>query len=226
MAYPTTFLDLQDEVIAELRLEDDDRDRVKDWINRAYAKAAIQTEALQQVATAPVTAGESTYTLPTPVVRIKELRMASVTSPTGFGDPLSAVSLSYISQLQSGSATQTGAVQNYTLIGEDEIIVWPTPTTADIMWFLYTRTPTPLDDDTDTLELQEPYATDLCKYGACMEAAALSTGFANQDYRQLFQNAVAEYRVQLSRRRGIGVQQFELVGGLRVPTINSYDSGR
>ena len=225
MSYPATFGDLIQEVKAELRLETADESRIGDWINRAYARGAIETEAVETADVATLAAGESTYTLPAPVVRIKLLKIAPAAQPTSYGPPLVSVSLSEINRLQAGDAPgQTGAATVFTVVGEDQIILWPTPAAADQLLFWYVKVPVPLSSLTGTLELQEPYGTDIAKYGACAEGAALAFGSPSTDYRGLYQQAVMAYRAQLSRRRAAAPQQFAITGGMLGPT--SHDTER
>jgi parallel beta-helix repeat protein len=65
LAYPSTFKDLQDNVIAKVRLDATaDRPKVKDWINRYYSRICVENEVTQTSATMVVTAGVASYTLP------------------------------------------------------------------------------------------------------------------------------------------------------------------
>ena len=44
MAFPSTFLDIQNAVINKLRLDStNDLSKVKDWINQVYYEACIET---------------------------------------------------------------------------------------------------------------------------------------------------------------------------------------
>ena len=63
MAYPSTFVQLQNEVIDRLRLDSiADLTRVKDWINQVYTDICVETEALQDFATSTFTSGCLLYT--------------------------------------------------------------------------------------------------------------------------------------------------------------------
>jgi hypothetical protein len=227
MAYPSDLKTIRDEVIAELRLEDADASRVDDAINRAYTRGALETEAIQVAATAALTPGVASYTLPSVIGRIKEIKVASADSPSVFGQPLPAVGMPTIVQYQAGdpSGWAGETVQVYAVAGEDEIVVWPTPSTADLMFFWYVKAPDPLVNDADTLELSEPYGTELAKYGACADLRPLVIGLVDGDYRSLYAQAVRDYRVHLSRRRGTGTTQFPMPGRSLTPSSSSADRG-
>ena len=60
MAFPSTFVDLQNDVIQRLRLDATaDLPKVKDWLNQVYAQVCVETEANVTVATMALTAGTS-----------------------------------------------------------------------------------------------------------------------------------------------------------------------
>ncbi|MGZ6582155.1 MAG: phage adaptor protein, partial [Gaiellaceae bacterium] len=95
MAFPATFKDLQDQVIAKARLDATaDRPKTKDWINRVYARIAVETEALQTSAMMVVTPNVASYTISTSILRIKS--MTSAPPGGGYGPPLEEVSLDQI----------------------------------------------------------------------------------------------------------------------------------
>jgi hypothetical protein len=226
MAFPSTFKSLQDEVIGELRLEEADRSVVKDWINVAYAQAAIECEALQVDATVPLSADVESYTLNDPVVRIKWIT-ARGANQTGFGRPLKLVSHERLLELRSEAQyglTTTGTVQCYTLAGDDRIEVWPTPqSSSDMLLMVYVKLPTALSADGDVPVFNEPYNSRLLKYGALIEAAPFQKDVAVNDYRALYEDWLRRFRLHLNRRSGSGTDQFEIPLGYRFSIPNDAD---
>jgi hypothetical protein len=227
LAYPSTFKSLQDEVLDELRMEETDRTKVKDWINVAYAQACIECEALQADATVSLTANVASYTLNDPVVRIKWIMARGVAEP-GYGPPLREVSherlMQYRAEAQYGVLT-SGSVQAYAFVGDERLELWPTPSGADTLLVWYVRLPTALAADGDLPVFNEPYASRLLKYGAMIEAAPFVKDLATNDYRALYEEWIRKFRVHLNRRSGGGAEQFEIPLGYRFSIPNSADTG-
>lgn len=230
MAYPTTFVDLQNGVIGKLRLDTtNDLTRVKDTLNQVYAQVCIQTEANQQAGTATLTAGEGTYTMPAQVVRVKQITTQAV-GQTGNSAPLRMVGLEEILERRRyATGASTGTVTHYALAGLNELHVWPTPSTADTLTFYYVYQPDPLQNDTDVPILQEPYASKILEYGALAELGDFLLGAADpstQQYRQLYETWMQRFRAHLVRRAGGKTVQLAVVGGYPpYPHDPSADTG-
>lgn len=228
MAYPATFLSLQDSVINKLRMDTADRSKVRDWINQVYADACVETEVLQKGDTMAVTPNVGSYTLPSQVIRMIEIAMASAASPTSYGPPLEQVSLDQIIGLRQSSqvaSTNNGTPSKYAVVGIQEIELWPTPTSADSLLMYYSYLPTALSADADTPVLPEPFGSKLLEYGALAEAADF-VGDPDQDrYRALYENWLAKLRVHLNRRRGAGAGQLRVMGAPLVTLGRDIDRG-
>jgi hypothetical protein len=214
VAYPSTFKDLQDNVIAKVRLDATaDRPKVKDWINRYYSRICVENEVTQTSATMTVTPGVASYTLPAAILRIKDI----VGAPPGggYGPPLEAVSLDQIlAWRQTGTvapiSNQTST--RYALAGQNELELFPTPANADTLLIYYVYLPTPLSADADVPVLQEPYATECLEYGACFEAAAFKGDPAAGDWHSLYADAASRLTRHLSRRVTGNTGQLRVVG--------------
>jgi hypothetical protein len=237
VSFPSTFLDLQRSVVKKLRLAadpdagtGDDLQKVKDWINWAYADACVKTEASQTSATMALTANSSTYTLPSAVLRIKYIAVKPVGN-TDYGGDLSESSLDEILDFRrGGGGTNTGAVTHYALLGLTQLELWPTPSGADTLLMYYVALPTALSAATDLPILQEPYATDVLENGAARKGAEFLYGPASPDvqyYGSLHQQALRDLRSHLLRRGGGRTQQLAVAGSWIpwLPHDPSVDSG-
>lgn len=228
MAFPSTFLDLQNTVIGKLRLDpNQDSQRVKDWINQAYARVAVETEAFQRTDYDFFTAGAGSYTLPTAILRIKEMVVAQNGSGQ-WGAPLEQSTVDTIMSMRQGSGgTDSGVPSYYALSGIDRYEVFPTPQSSnDKVRFYYVYLPTALAGDTDVPLLQEPFSSYLLEYGALAEAADFLTDPKVADYRQLYEVWMRQFRQHMSRKQGGHVRQLRVAGGSSwVPRDPSTDLG-
>ena len=218
MAFPSTFKNLQDQVIARINLDaTGDLSVVKDYINQAYVETCAETEALQLSNTVAVASGDSqiadlTSKLSGAIQRIKAVAISTggVTYPT-----LVAVSLDEILRLRVGSGgapVATGAPSRYAMVGAKDMEFWPTANAATTFTFYYSYLPTALSGDSDVPDagLPEPYATRCLTYGALAQAADLTGDPSNDTYQQQFSYWKQRLTAHLNRRRG--GQPGQLVG--------------
>jgi hypothetical protein len=229
VAYPATFLSLQEAVIGKLRLDATaDRDRVKDWLNQVQAQVCLETEALQKADTMPATANVASYTLPDAVLRMRKIVSAPESSPSSFGVPLQEVTLDEILTLrQSGQVAYTnqGAPAKYALDGMTQLELYPTPAAPDVLLFYYVYLPPPMVADAAEPELPEPYASKILEYGALAEGADFLSDPDQDRYRALFEDWLRRFRVHLSRRRGSSTGQFRVLGSPLVGVGRDIDLG-
>lgn len=231
MAYPSTFLDIQNAVIAKARLDSSqDLDKVKDWINQTYAEVVVDTEALPAGATMTLVAGTSSYTFPADVARLRQM----VVQPAGgtqFDAPMTRTTLDEILQRRRlGGDTSTSGQRPflYALLGINEFEVWPTPAAADVITIYYTAFPTALSADGDVPILEEPYASRLLEYGALVQAGDYKGDPALPDWERQFEAWKARYADHLRRRAGLVPAQFHQWGdgsGPDADTIVTYAGG-
>lgn len=211
MAYPSTFLDLQNEVINKLRLDATaDLPKVKDWINRVYFRVVSETGANATYATMALTANSYSYTLPAAIERINGMFITPVGATASL--PLIPTSLDDLirkRQAAGGTAQAVGQVTHYALLGISEFEVWPTPQSADVITVYYVTAPTALTANTDIPILHEPWATDLLTYGALAEAADFKGDPAEPEYRAIFEDYRRRYLAHLARK-GPRVDHFLL----------------
>lgn len=232
MAFPSTFLDVQNAVITKARLNSTaDLTKVKDWINQIYAQVCIEVEAKVTSSTFTLTASQSAYDLSTfapNVMRIKQIAIQPVGG--NYGPPLKPVSLEQIlewRQTQAAVANTNGSATHYALLGLNDLELYPTPANADTLQMYYVALPTALSANTDVPILQEPYASKILEYGALVQAAEFKGDPMLTEWQQVYENWIQRFRSHLNRRRGSGTMNFRVTGRqLLVPHDPGVDTGR
>ena len=230
MAYPSTFVDIQNAVIAKSRLDaTNDRQRVKDWINQVYADVCVTTEALQESDTMTLTSNQASYTIPSAVVRIKYMAIKQP-NQTGYNVPLTLVPLQQIliwRQANAGLATTNGTSMFYAVSGLNDLDLYPTPATADTLLMYYLLQPTALSADSDIPQIPEPYASKCLEYGSLVEASDYLKDFiSGYTYRQVYDEWMQKFRQHLRRKEGGQTKQFPKATSLfRPPSDPSVDTG-
>ncbi len=236
MAFPNTFLDLQRKVQNKLRLDanvdassGNDLNKIKDTINEVYAQVCVQTEANQTSATALLISGQSSYAMPSEILRIKQI-VAMPSGQSAYGPPLIETTINQLLYWrQTAGAGATGSVTHYALVGMNQLEVWPTPSAADTLLIYYVALPTALSATTDVPILQEPWGSKLIEYGALAEMSDFLRGAddpSTKEYRQLYAGWMAQFRIHLNRRAGGRTMQMPVVGYDRngwVPHLPSAD---
>lgn len=224
MAFPSTYADIKNEVIAKLRLDaTNDASKVGDWVNQVYAEVCVETESEQASTTQTMTPGTSEYTLASSVLRIKQ---AYVTPSGGQQSrPLVPVSLEQVLEWlgdNPGNSTPT----HYCFVGRGKIKFFPTPAAADVVTYYYVALPTALSGSTDVPVLQEPYVTECLVNGACFKGAVFLKDPDAMLFKQLYDQALRRYRGHLRRREGSMTRQFRVTrGDVVVPHDPSVDRG-
>jgi hypothetical protein len=213
MAFPSTFLTLQDNVINKLRLDSTaDRTKVKEAINRAYYEAVLETEAKVATTTLALVASTSSYSLASTIGRVK--RMTLTSGGVEYG-PLIEVSLDQIlrwRQQGGGTAIAVGTVTHYALLGLDLLEVYPTPQSSGTVNIWHVPFPTALSVDGDLPIIPEPYGTDCLENGGLYYMAVFLKDPDALGFKSDFEVAKQKLRAHLTRKRGAGPEQFEIVG--------------
>jgi hypothetical protein len=153
MASTRTFLQLQNESLADDFDALKYREQVKVWINQAVGKVARRValiRPLQGTATINTVAGQASYTLPT-----DDARPLSVREPS-LARPLEPVSIGDIDERQSASSSR-GSPEVYALYA-GALVFFPVPDKVYVLEQRYERDSTTLVADGDTLPLPDPYA--------------------------------------------------------------------
>jgi hypothetical protein len=205
MAYQATFVDLQTSVADKLRLDIVNDAamlaRVKVWINQVYMQACTETQGKETFCQLTLTAGVSSYTMPSDVWEINQMVLTPASDSVP-GGPLECVTLGDLLTRRAGSPS--GSPTCYAMVGETDYEVSPIPDAADTLTVWYVAKPSKLITDTDTPFLPEPYGSKLIEYGALAEGADYKLDPRREEYRQIYEQWLARYRIHL-RRRGGGV---------------------
>ena len=229
MAYPATFLDIQNAVILKARLDPVlDLPNVKDWINRAYAQVCVETEANVSADTMTLTTGVASYSLPAGIARIKQMVVKPAGS-TQFNPPLVRTTLDEIlNRRQFGGDTTTtanmGIAQSthYAVIGLNQFELWPTPSAADVITLWMVALPTALVADGNVPILQEPYSSTLLEYGALVHAGDFKGDPSTADWQNSYNEWLGKYIDHLNQRQGDLPGQFHQWGDGWSPVDWSY----
>lgn len=219
MAYPSTFLDIQNEVITRVRLDATaDLQKTKDWINQALTEVCVETEALQTFATMVMTPSTNIYTLDSSISRVKQMYVVPVNGTVSL--PIEPVSIEEMIALTSGQTTgqpNTGGANRYCIFGLNDIQFYPTPSSADTVTVYYVKTPTALVANGDVPGIPEPYATECLVSGACIKAAYFVNDPDVQAYQQAYEMAKRSLRGHLRRKSGAYTKHFRLTGWSNYP---------
>lgn len=215
MAFPSTFADIYGEVISRVRLDATaDLAKTKDWVNQTYAEVCVETEALQDTTTITLSAGTSTYTPATSILRIKQMYV----TPSGQAQsrPLVPTSVEQILEWSASNGAQaanTGSVTHYAQLGVQKLMFYPTPSAADVVTVFYVKLPTALSSDSDVPVLQEPYVSNCLTEGACFQAAMFLKDPDALLYKQNYDESLRAFKAHLRRREGAMTRQFRITRG-------------
>lgn len=160
-----------------------------------------------------LTAGTASYTLPTSLMRIKEMYATPVGGVQTV--PLIQTDLDDIlrrRQSSGGVANAVGStIYRYALLGLLEFEIYPTPASADVLTVYYVAQPTALSADADVPILPEPFASKLLEYGAAAEAADFKSDPQESEYRQLYEVWKQRLKSHMNRKVGMQPGQFRII---------------
>jgi hypothetical protein len=230
MAFPATFVDLQQDVIGKGRLDaDQDVQRVKDWLNSAYYTAVIETNFYETAAiiSTPLAANATAFAVPASTVKIEYI------VPTGadgqYWGPMDEVTFVEILELRShsGGTISTGAPSRYAFrsAGAPVIEFWPQAVGGEVLTFYGASLPPPMVADSDQPIIPEPYRQ-VIAYGALTDAAEFQKDLISQQtWQSQYQDHLQRFRGFTNTRPGSKVAQFRVEGRRGYPRANSVDTG-
>jgi hypothetical protein len=223
MAFPSTFLDVQQAVLQKARLDPTlDLQRTKDWINQTYTRVCVETEAIVATAQMTCTTGYYSYTFPAQVARAKQMQIRPYGTST-LNAPLVRTTLDELmNRRQNGGDSQLNQATHYALLGISDFELWPTPAAADIILIWFVQFPTPLSANTDLPVLEEPYASKLLEFGALADAGDFNGDPSQIGWQQDFDDWMARYTQHLDRKQGVMPGQFHQWGDVWLPDGYAY----
>lgn len=167
MAVPSTFKNVQDAVIAKVRLDPTaDLAKVKDWINQTYSNVALQSKFFEgSAAGSTLVAGATSETLPTALIELEDVTCTFAgTSPR-----LKQIGWEQLLDLRQFS-TGTGPPQAYSL-RKNSVEFFPAAQGGELLTYYGSKQPDAyLSADSDVSLLPEPFGSKLLEYGACVQA--------------------------------------------------------
>jgi len=211
-AYAGTLGTITENVILKLRLDAADTSSVHEAVNLAYQQVVQETGALQETATAVLTANINSYEMP---AEIAWIRTVWIGYPDGtFTDPLQQVTLEQIQEQRRATAATGEQVTRplYAMAGQGQIELWPTPAAGQSLMFVIVTLPDALVDDTDAPVIMEPYGSRLLEYGALVELARFKKDPLLQDYEAAYQMWMTRFQLWLNRREGSSARTFRIGG--------------
>lgn len=229
MAFPSTFLDIQNAVINKLRLDaTNDLSKVKDWINQVYYEACIETNFYETSSSATtLTAGQTSVSVPSSIVKIEYIVPAG--SDGSLWGPMEEVTFEEIleNRAWAGSTQTTGAPSRYAFRSSQSssIEVWPQAYGGETLTFYGVCLPNALSGNTDTPIFPEPYATMVLQYGALVQAAEYKKDPLVSEFNALYIQWIIKLRSLNNVRAGSKVQQFRVERQRPWPRGNSIDQG-
>jgi len=227
MAFPSTFGDIQSAVLQKTRLDPVlDGQRIKDWINQAYYRVCVETEAVVATGVMSCAAGAYSYTLAPQVARVKQMQIRPYGSGT-LNPPLIRTTLDELLRRRQsgGDSPLAGQSTHYALLGINDFELWPTPAAGDQILTWYVQFPTPLAANTDVPVLEEPYASKLLEFGALIDAGDFNGDPSTIDWEQNFDTWMTRYVAHLDRKQGIIPGQFHQWGEAWTPSSGYVTSG-
>jgi hypothetical protein len=219
MAFPSTFLDIQNAVITKARLDPvNDLAKVKDWINQVYSQVCVETEAITANATVTMVAGTTGYQLPATVARVRSMFVtpAGATNVSQQPPMMRTTEDDILQRQANGGITQSVGQYptRYAYVGINDFEVWPTPAAADVITIRAVAFPTVLSGNTDLPVIDEPHASKVLEYGALAEAGDFKGDPATQEWQQNFSDWMGRYLNHLGQKRGDIPVQFHTWGSL------------
>lgn len=229
MAFPSTFVDIQNNVINKLRLDSvNDLAKVKEWINQAYYQTCIESDFYEASTTGTtLVAGNTNVAVPSNIVKIEYI------APTGsdgtLWGPMDLVTLEEVLELRAwaGGTISTGAPSRYAYrsSSSDTIEFWPNAAGGETLNFYGSQLPTALSADTDTPIFPEPYATKVLEYGALVQAAEFKKDPLLADLNAVYIDWQQRLKAFMNQRIGAKTQQLRVERMRPFPHRNDTDIG-
>lgn len=193
-------------VAAKLGLQNDpagDQPIIDIWVNEGVSEILTRSRINVVPGTMALTSGSFDYTLPTQILALDEMYV----TPVGSTQPylMYRKSPAEIVQLRVGATGGTPPTRFYALSGTTLLMVYPTPTVADVLTLYYVPRPATLTAPGDTpsdIPLEWHKAVE---YYACWQAGQLTDSSTTQEgnlYRQLYEDELKAMKRAAIHRGG------------------------
>jgi len=160
------------------------------WINEAQEDINIANKALQAVATTPLVAAQSDYTVSGVTPKIYEVNSLLIDGRRIGNIPISQAEESI--SLADPEGTETGAPQ-FWYEWANTIKFWPVPNAPGTISIRYIAVPAEVTSSTDTLSLRDEYFMDIVNY-------VLKQAYEMDENPEMMQLKAQEFNQSISER--------------------------
>ena len=201
-----------------------DETLIDSWINEAITDFLLQTSCKVQPATMTLTAGTADYTLDTAALLIKDIYVTSAGSTYGFEE----VTMAQMIELRRRSSTSGSPSRFYAVSGGNLLMVYPTPSAADVLTLFYVPRPAALSVTSaspDEIPVEYHKAVE---YFALAEGADYDddqTSAQGQRYREEYERWVMKARKYLNRKGNVRLPKIQVGPTWAGRTSRSQDVG-
>lgn len=174
------------------------------WINLGFIDVVQRTECLQKTDSAILTSGCDTFDLPAEVLTIKKL--VNVYPDGRVSRPYRAVDLETMLEIRRSTIMSPYEPYDrplYTLVGENQLEIWPIPDGSWSLQFWYVRYPQQLTTSVSVPEIREPWGSQTIAYAACVEAGRFKKDPLLSDWEVTYQYWIDRFQAHINRGRNL-----------------------
>lgn len=181
---------------------------MQDWANRGVIDVLLKTHCYVDLGDMTLTSGQAEYRTDSNVLAVVGKRITSLSQRYSF----EAVTMDEILELQNASPAGSSPARKIAIEG-NLMIVWPTPSAADVIRWLYVPRPSSM-----TLDTHDPSSTQYggipTEYHDAIEYFMLWQGaeyddkrapLGPMDYAKLYENRCMEIRKRTRSKRARGL---------------------
>lgn len=217
MSFAPTVGQIKTQVRQKLRLAIADEAMVLYWMNQAYQDVSQYAGFWISDVTVPFDGLDgSRVTLPVEVEQVKQVQRRYATGPDS--RPAQLVRMEQLLaklNVDSTPCAQSGSGGMYAMSGEiqNEIRLWPPTSASESIVITHTVAPPELVDDSETLQISEPFGSKIVEYGALVEGAKFKKDPLIYDFENTLALWNDRYIAWLNRRKTANSRAFEVWAG-------------
>jgi hypothetical protein len=178
------------------------------WVNDAVLNFLLQTHCNVNKGTVTLTAGQNDYDIGSAIMAIQDVayQAAAATGPSRF----SRTTPENINRMREATGSVASVVSYYALNGNSMMMLFPTPTAADVVTFYYVPRPTSMTSGSHDPS-NETYGGIPAEYHEALEFYAMWKAADYDDdasskmgmvYRQYYDDKVKEFKRDIRRKGG------------------------